>query len=72
MSAMVFEITGVSILYLTVSSGADKRKHQSPAMTGKFPAQKASNAENVSIWWPDLVKVDAIINGHNQWIFVKY
>ena len=26
---------------------ADQRKH----VTGKFPAQMASNAENVSIWW---------------------
>ena len=38
-------------------SGADQRKHQSSAsqamatVTGEFPAQKASNAENVSIWW---------------------
>ena len=31
------------------------KKHQSPAsltfVTVEFPAQKASNAENVSIWW---------------------
>ena len=37
--------------------GADQRKHQSSAslafvpVTGEFPAQRASNAENVSIWW---------------------
>ena len=32
--------------------GADQRKHQSSAsLTGEFPAQMASNAENVSIWW---------------------
>ena len=37
--------------------GADQRKHQSSAslafvpVTGEFPAQMASNAENVSIWW---------------------
>ena len=23
-----------------------------PPVTGEFPAQKASDAENVSIWWP--------------------
>ena len=42
-------------------SDADQRKHQSSASlafcarnspeAGEFPAQKASNAENVSIWW---------------------
>ena len=41
-------------------SGTDQRKHQSSASlafvrgfhrTGEFPAQRASNAENVSIWW---------------------
>ena len=31
MSAMVSQITGVSIVYSTVSSGADQRKHQSSA-----------------------------------------
>ena len=52
-------ITGVSIVYLTVSSCADQRKHQSSAslafvrgnapVTGEFPAQRASSAENVFI-----------------------
>ena len=59
MSAMASQITSVSIVYLTVSSGADLRKHQfrvtglclgNSPVTGKFPAQRASNAENVSIW----------------------
>ena len=37
---------------LTVYSDADQRKHQSSAsLTGEFPAQRASNAENASIWW---------------------
>ena len=43
-SAMAFQITGVSIVYLTVCSGADQRKHQSFAslafVTGEFPGQK--------------------------------
>ena len=37
---------------------ADQRKHQSSAslvfwgeLTGEFPAQRASTAENISIWW---------------------
>ena len=47
--------------YSTVYSDADQRKHQSSHATGlcagkspetgEFPAQMASNAENVSIWW---------------------
>ena len=40
---------------LIACSGADQRIHQHSALlafvTGEFPAQKASNAENVSIWW---------------------
>ena len=60
MNPMASQITSVSIVYLTVSSGADQRKHQcfaslalcagNSALTGKLPAQRASNAENVSIW----------------------
>ena len=53
-------ITEVSIVCSTVGSGADQRKHQRYAslefvrgiqVTGEFPAQKASIAKNVSIWW---------------------
>ena len=57
MSAMASQITGVSIIYSTVCSGAYQRKHQSTAsqafvkeLTVEFPAQRASSAENVSIW----------------------
>ena len=32
MSAMASQITGVSVVYLTVSSGAEQRKHQSSAL----------------------------------------
>ena len=42
MSAMVSQITGVSIVYLTVSSGADQRKHQSfwsLALCGEFTGE---------------------------------
>ena len=49
MGAMASEITSLTIVYSTVYSDADQRKHQSSA--GEFPAQMASNAENVSIWW---------------------
>ena len=54
MKAIASQITGVSVVYSIVVSDADQRKHLSSAsltVTGEFPAQKASNAENVSIWW---------------------
>ena len=59
MSLIASQITSLTIVYSTVYSGADQRKHQSSALlafvcvefTGEFPAQMASNAENVSIWW---------------------
>ena len=59
----------VSSGYSTVYSGTDQRKHQSFAslafvrnslVTGEFPTQRVSNAENVSIWWRHHVK--------NAWI----
>ena len=58
MSAMASQVTGVSILF--AKSFADQRKHQSGASlslwgesTGGrwFPSQRASIAENISIWW---------------------
>ena len=49
------------IVYSTVYSGVDQRKHKSAASlafvagnspgTGEFPALRASNAQNVSSWW---------------------
>ena len=61
MAVIASQITSLTIVYSTVNSGADQRKHQSSAslalcagkspVTGEFPAQRASNAENVSIWW---------------------
>ena len=61
MGTMASQITSVRDVYSTVYLGADQRKHQSSAslalcagnspVTGEFPAQRASNAENVSIWW---------------------
>ena len=61
MSAVASQITSLMVVYSTVYSGADHRKHESSASlalcvvnspeTSKFPAQRASNAENVSIWW---------------------
>ena len=58
MGTMASQITSLTIVYPTVYSGADQRKHQSSAslafvreLTGEFSAQMASNEENVSIWW---------------------
>ena len=53
MSAMASQITSVSIVCSTVDfSGSDQRKHQrSASLAGEFPAQKASDAEENSIWW---------------------
>ena len=55
------QITSLTIVYSTVYSGADHRKHPCSAslafsegslpVNGEFLPQKASNAENVSIWW---------------------
>ena len=49
---MASEITSLTIVYSTVYAGADQRKHQRSASPGigEFPAQMASNSENVSIW----------------------
>ena len=61
MGAMASQITSLTIVYSSVYSSADQRKHQSSAsldfcagnsqVTGEFPTQMASNVENVSIWW---------------------
>ena len=60
MIAIASQITSLTIVYSTVYSDTDQRKHQSSAslaflgkstMTDEFPAQRASNAENISIWW---------------------
>ena len=61
MGAISPQLTSLTAVYSTVYSGADQRKQQklriiglcagNLPVTGEFPAQMASNAENVSIWW---------------------
>ena len=62
MGVMASQITSLTIVYSTIYSGVDERKQTSKLrvtdlcvgkspVTGEFPAQMASNAENVSIWW---------------------
>ena len=86
MGVMASQITSLTIVYSTVYSGADQRKHQSSAslafvrtnspVTGEFPAQMASNAENFSIWWHHIVCSDVCnpfegrepVNGIYGWL----
>ena len=61
MDTIASQITSLAIVYSIVYSSAVLRKHQSSASLAfvwgihrgpvKFPAQRASYAENVSIWW---------------------
>ena len=54
MGTIASQITSLTSVYSTVYSGADQSKHQSSAslvFVWEFPAQMASYAENVSIWW---------------------
>ena len=62
MTMLASQITSLTVVYSIVYSGVNQRKHQSSASlafvcmgnspgTGEFPAQMASYAENVSIWW---------------------
>ena len=59
-STMVSQITSLLIIYSTIYSGADQRKHQSSTSLAlcvgnalvicEFPAQRANYAENATIW----------------------
>ena len=59
--AMASEIMRLTIICSTVYSGADQSKKSKLRVTGlcagtspgtrEFPAQMASNTEDVSIWW---------------------
>ena len=57
MTMLASQITSLTVVYSIVYSGVNQRKHQSSAPLAfvweirEFPAQMASNAENVSIWW---------------------
>ena len=67
MGAMASQITSLEIVYLTVYSGRSKKTSKlrvtglyvgNSPVTHEFPAQRASNAENASIWGGD----------HGEWI----
>ena len=52
MGAIAYQSTSLTIVYSTAYSDVDQSlcAEDSPG-TAEFPAQMASNAENVSIWW---------------------
>ena len=69
--ALAYQITSVSTVSSTVCSDVDKKKHQSFAslhglyegnspVTGDFPSQRASNAENV---WDEITYPFLNFNG---------
>ena len=57
MGTVASQITSLTIVYSTFYSGTDQQKTSKLRVTGlcevtdEFPVQKASNTENVSIWW---------------------
>ena len=69
MGAMASQISSLVFVYSTVYSGADQRKTSklcvtglcegNSPVTGEFPTQRASNEENVSIWWRHHVSTSA-------------
>ena len=59
MRTIASQITSLTIVYSTIYSGRSKKTSKlrvtglyvgNSPVTGEFPAQRASNAENVSIW----------------------
>ena len=84
-SMMPSHITGVSIVSLTVGSGADQGNIKAPRhwlcagnspVTGEFPAQKTSNAENASIWWRHHVFLGFVFIGcsvrYSNWYYARW
>ena len=73
MSTMASQITSLTIVYSTVHSGADQRKHQSSASLAfvrrihrspvNSPHKRDSNAENISIWWRHHAKINSAGQG---------
>ena len=60
MSLMEFQITSLTIVYYHLFRRRSKKTSKlrvtglcagNSPLTGEFPAQRASNAKNVSIWW---------------------
>ena len=79
MCSIASQITSLTIVYSSFYSGADQRKTSKLRVTGlcagnspetgEFPAQRASNAENVSIWWRHHAFER---NSHSDWSSCHY
>ena len=78
-NVMASQIICVSIVYLNVCSGADQRHVKAPRhwpLWGEFtgnrwiPLTKASDAENVSIWWRHHAKEDMF--RYHDWISLGF
>ena len=74
-SAMASQITGVSIETFVQAQMKKTSKLRVTGLcegdspgTGEFPAQRASNAENVSIWWRHHGFVCQIISSSDHWV----
>ena len=77
MNAMASQITSVSIVCsLFWFRGGSKKTSKirvtglcegNPHVTGGFPSQMASNAENVSNWWRHHVPINWIVGKKPQW-----
>ena len=76
------QITSLTIVQSTDNSGGDQRKHQklrvtglcagNSPMTGEFPAQRASNAENVSIFEFEFDIVTSANQYYTRWWHVPW
>ena len=51
MRAIASQITSLAIVYSTVYSSRRSKETSMLRVPVEFPAQRTSNAENVSIWW---------------------
>ena len=89
MRGIASHITSLTIVYSTVYSDEKQNKTSklrvtglcagNSPVTGEFPAQMASNAENVSIWWCHhdfidfiiLEYINAYINKDKEMYFVR-
>ena len=65
MSALVSQITILTIVYFTIYSRRSSKKTSQLRVNGlcagsEFPAQRANNAENVSIWWRHHVTTNGV------------
>ena len=78
MDVMTSQVISLMIVYSTVYSATDHRKHQSSVslafvrsgnspVTGEFPAQMATYTENVSIWWRHHAEMHAHTEDQFYW-----